>query len=102
MKSKVALSSLFAVLVLALSPAYAQQAGAGVSDRELTQEVYTAFSRDFHVSYNNELQVRTFGGVVILTGEVEEFSDLKRIVEIASSVPGVKSVDNRITIKSAF
>ena len=103
MNWKLALVLSLIVLVLSVCFAHAQQpAGTDLSDKEITQNVYFAFSKDFHASYNTQLEVRTINGVVILTGYIEEASEIKRIAEIARGVAGVKSVDNRLSIKSAF
>ena len=86
---------------LVFGTAFRRTSDRGVAE-EITQNVYFAFSKDFHASYNTQLEVRTINGVVILTGYIEEASEIKRIAEIARGVAGVKSVDNRLSVKSAF
>jgi len=49
---------------------------------------------------NSRVDVKTFDGVVILGGFVREFALAKRAVEIARATPGVKSVDNRISVRT--
>jgi osmotically-inducible protein OsmY len=47
----------------------------------------------------DDIQVRSRDGVVTLTGTVSEDSHLSLAVDTVADLPGVKSVDNRLTIK---
>ena len=49
---------------------------------------------------NGQVDVKAFDGVVILGGHVREFALAKRAVEIAGATAGVKSVDNRISVRT--
>jgi hyperosmotically inducible protein len=66
-------------------------------DLEISAAVTDAIVRDNPLE-NTHIDVKTFDGVVILGGFVDEFSKMQRIVEIAKGIDGVKSVDNRIWI----
>lgn len=82
-----------AILVARLRPA------ARGADLALTAAVNEAFAKEF-VHSNIQIDVKTFDGVVILGGFTHEFDQSKRAVEIARGIPGVKSVDNRMSIRS--
>lgn len=73
------------------------------ADAEITAAVNaalaTALAREYPLA-NLQVDVKTFDGVVILGGFVREFAQARRAVEIAGGVPGVKSVDNRMSIRS--
>ena len=47
-----------------------------------------------------EIHVDTANGVVILTGAVDSPQSLERATQVAQGVDGVKSVDNRLNLKS--
>jgi len=81
------------VLVARLRPA--AQGG----DAAITAAIETALAKEFAFS-NTNIDVKTFDGVVILGGFTREFEQAKRAVEIARAAPGVKSVDNRISVRS--
>jgi len=68
-------------------------------DPQITAAVSTAISREFPFS-NVQVDVKTFDGVVILGGYTRELEQAKRVVEIAYTIDGVKSVDNRMMIRS--
>jgi len=84
---------LMVVLVSRIRPA--SQGG----DPAITAAVSTAISKEFPFS-NIQIDVKTFDGVVILGGFTRELEQAKRVVEITYSIDGVKSVDNRIMIRS--
>jgi osmotically-inducible protein OsmY len=68
-------------------------------DPAITATIDAALAKEF--PFNTvHVDVKTFDGVVILGGYVREFAQAKRAVEIAEGTPGVKSVDNRIAIRS--
>jgi osmotically-inducible protein OsmY len=76
---------------------------AAEADAELTSAVDAAiraiFQREFPTAVV-QIDVKSFGGKVILGGYVREFAQSARAVEIAGSAPGVREVDNRLTIRS--
>ena len=45
------------------------------------------------------IDVKTFDGVVVLGGYVDEYYKMQQIVEIARRIQGVRSVDNRIGVR---
>jgi hyperosmotically inducible protein len=47
-----------------------------------------------------QINVDTANGVVTLTGAVDTPQHLDRATQVAQAVPGVKSVDNRLNVKS--
>jgi len=68
-------------------------------DAEISAAVNAALAREFPFG-TIQIDVKTFDGVVILGGFTREFEQTRRAVEIARAVPGVKSVDNRMSIRS--
>lgn len=68
-------------------------------DFAITAAVIAALAKEFPFS-NMQIDVKTFDGVVILGGFTHEYEHVKRAVEIARGIHGVKSVDNRISIRS--
>jgi len=65
----------------------------------VTKAIDAELARDSPFT-NSQVDVKTFDGVVILGGFVREFALAKRAVEIAKATPGVKSVDNRISVRT--
>ncbi|PKN09923.1 MAG: hypothetical protein CVU73_03000 [Deltaproteobacteria bacterium HGW-Deltaproteobacteria-8] len=82
-----------AVIVTRLRPARRD------SDLAITAAVNAAILGDFRFS-TSQVDVKTFDGVVILGGFTREHELMKQAVALASTIPGVKSVDNRISIRS--
>lgn len=78
------------------SPLLAAQTG---RDLEITAAVTQALVRENPLEYNR-IDVKTFDGVVILGGLVDEYYKVQQVIEIARGIEGVKSVDNRINIMS--
>lgn len=70
------------------------------ADTAVTTEVSTRISKEFGLTNNVQVDVKTFDGVVILGGYVREHEQRVRAVELARSVPGVKDVDDRISVRS--
>jgi Predicted periplasmic or secreted lipoprotein len=68
-------------------------------DPATTAAIDAALAREFPLGAMR-IDVKTFDGVVILGGYVRESAQAKRAVEIAQAMPGVKSVDNRIAVRS--
>lgn len=68
-------------------------------DVAITAAINSAILGDLQFS-TCQIDVKTFDGVVILGGFTHDFGQRKRAEELASEVPGVKSVDNRISIRS--
>jgi len=66
-------------------------------DLEISAAVTEALVRENPFEYTH-IDVKTFDGVVILGGFVDEFYKMQRVIEITRGVKGVKSVDNRIRI----
>lgn len=67
------------------------------SDLEITAAVTEALVRENPFEYT-KIDVKTFDGVVILGGHVDEYYKVQRIIEITRGIKGVKSVDNLIKI----
>ncbi len=82
------------VLVTRLRPA------ARGSDLALTAAVNAALAKEFPFS-NIQIDVKTFDGVVILGGFTHEYGQTQRAVEIAQATQGVKSVESRLSVRSA-
>jgi hyperosmotically inducible periplasmic protein len=84
---------------LALRTAAGESAGAFVDDTAITAKVKTAMFRDPTVR-GLQVQVETHGGTVQLSGFVDNEQQRALAERIASSVEGVRGVQNQITVKT--
>src|SRR4051812_36044239 len=74
--------------------------GTEIDDTVVTARVKAALLADPAVkSYGFKVETRK--GEVQLSGFVHEQAHIDRAVEVARSVPGVKTVDNRVSLKNA-
>ncbi|MDQ7833995.1 MAG: BON domain-containing protein [Humidesulfovibrio sp.] len=92
--AKTALLMVALMLMAFCASLFAAQSG---RDLEITAAVTQALIRENPLE-NTRIDVKTFEGVVILGGFVDEYSKMQRIIEVAKGIDGVKSVDNRIWI----
>jgi osmotically-inducible protein OsmY len=96
-------SAFFLTLLLALFVGCAstpKQEGTGeyVDDTVITTKVKAAVLDEPSLK-SAEINVETFKGVVQLSGFVGSQANINRAVEVARSVPGVKSVKNDMRLK---
>lgn len=77
---------------------YHQSTGEYVDDHEITSRVKGALRRDPEYKFP-EVQVSTFKGVVQLSGFANTRELKSRAGDVAKSVPGVRVVENNITVK---
>jgi hyperosmotically inducible protein len=68
------------------------------SDKDIDKAVESRLQKDANLK---KVDVRTDGGVVILTGEVPTITASARASEMARGVAGVKSVKNELTVRQA-
>jgi osmotically-inducible protein OsmY len=99
--------SLLALTLLVGSPAVftgcaatatKESTGEYVDDSAVTTKVKAAFAKDEAVKAT-EVKVETFKGVVQLSGFVSTAAEKARAETLAAGVDGVKSVQNKITVK---
>lgn len=92
----------FALCLLALAGCASgpQKEGAGeyIDDSVITAKVKAAIIQDQTLKAT-EVNVETFKGVVQLSGFVANSADIRKAVEVARGVRGVKSVRNDMLIK---
>jgi len=69
-----------------------------VSDKDITSQVEAHFSKTTQLT---EIDVRTDGGLVTLTGAAPSIGASARASELARGVPGVRAVRNELTYDSA-
>jgi hyperosmotically inducible periplasmic protein len=69
-----------------------------VSDEDITSQVEARFSTTTQLT---EIDVRTDGGLVTLTGAAPSIGASARASELARGVPGVRAVRNELTYDSA-
>jgi hyperosmotically inducible periplasmic protein len=69
-----------------------------VSDKDITSQVEARFSTTTQLT---EIDVRTDGGLVTLTGAAPSIGASARASELARGVPGVRAVRNELTYDSA-
>ena len=82
------------------TPAPGTTVGTEIDDTVVTARVKAALLADPTVkSYGFKVETRK--GEVQLSGFVDEQAHIDRAVEIARAVPGVKSVDNKVSLKNA-
>lgn len=94
-------AALAAASLFACSPTPSRQsAGEYIDDATVTTRVKTALVQDPKVRAM-QVNVETYRGVVQLSGFVDNEGDARRAVELARSVPGVRSVKNDIRTKPA-
>jgi osmotically-inducible protein OsmY len=74
-------------------------AGQTVDDSAITAKVKAAFAKDPGVKAI-EVKVDTHLGAVQLSGWVNTAAEKSRAEELAKTVPGVKSVENKIELKT--
>lgn len=96
-------STLFLVFVLASFVGCAstpKQEGTGeyVDDTVITTKVKAAVLNEPSLK-SAEINVETFKGVVQLSGFVSSQANVSKAIEVARSVPGVKSVKNDMRLK---
>ncbi len=74
------------------------KAGDAVGDAAITGKVKTALIADPDVK-GLSIDVDTKNGVVTLNGNADKAGNVDKAVSLASSVDGVKSVQNNLTVK---
>ncbi|MCL5800996.1 MAG: BON domain-containing protein [Gammaproteobacteria bacterium] len=77
-----------------------EQAGTAIDDTAITAKIKAAIIGDPSLKVL-QINVDTVNGMVTLTGTVDSVQSSDRAKELAGAVEGVKSVDNRLTVKSA-
>ncbi|MEO7007840.1 MAG: BON domain-containing protein [Caldimonas sp.] len=75
------------------------RAGDAVSDAALTTKVKSALLADPNVK-GLRIDVDTHEGTVTLNGSADSAANMERAATVARSVSGVKSVDNRLSVKA--
>jgi|tagenome__1003787_1003787.scaffolds.fasta_scaffold18539158_1 hyperosmotically inducible protein len=75
------------------------ETGAIASDSWITTEVKSKLVADKQVS-GTAIHVKTYEGVVTLSGKAKSQEEANRAVEDAKSIKGVKSVENNIEVAS--
>jgi hyperosmotically inducible periplasmic protein len=73
---------------------------ATVEDTTVTAKVKAALLATDGIQAT-DISVETRQGVVILTGKVADASQARRAVEIAQSIEGVRTVDNRLSVSAS-
>ena len=76
----------------------AANAGDKIDDATITAKVKTALIAEPGLKAL-QINVDTANGVVTLSGAVDSPTNLDRATQVAQAVQGVKSVDNRLTVK---
>lgn len=97
-KSSLAVICLSAMLAACGSTPTSKSTGEYFDDAAITVKVKAAFVEDKQVKVN-DITVDTYKGTVQLSGFANSAAEIDRAVRIASSVPGVKTVNNDIRVK---
>ena len=77
-----------------------ESTGQYVDEATITTRVKTRFAKDPTVSAMR-IKVETMKGVVQLSGNAKSQAERDQAAQLASSVPGVSSVQNNIQVESA-
>ena len=80
------------------SSRYHHDNGQYVDDQEVTSQVKHALRHDPEYKFQ-DIQVTTYKGVVQLSGFANTRDQKSRAADAAKAVPGVKEVENNITVK---
>lgn len=75
-----------------------EKAGEVIGDSAITAKVKAAILAEPGLR-SLQISVDTMQGVATLSGAVDSQQDIDRAKEVASTVAGVKSVNNRLTLK---
>ena len=75
------------------------RAGDAVADAAITAKIKTAFLADPDVK-GLQVDVDTRSGVVTLSGALDKTANVERAGTLAKATEGVKSVENRLTVKA--
>lgn len=78
----------------------AANAGDKIDDAAITAKVKTALVAEPGLKAL-QIDVDTADGVVMLSGAVDSPSSIDRATQVVQAVPGVKSVDNRLTVRQS-
>lgn len=76
-----------------------QKTGQAISDTAITAAVMAAITAHSGLK-GMQIHVETADGMVKLTGAVDAQADSDMAASAAKSVPGVKGVDNQLTVKA--
>ena len=95
----VLLMAVFVVLTACATPA-GRSAGQVIDDGAITTQVKAKLLND-NVTKGLAVSVETFEGQVTLTGAVDTDQQRSKAVEVAAAVPGVKKVNDLITLKKS-
>jgi hyperosmotically inducible protein len=71
------------------------------ANRALRRQVYSAIAKHKEISAG-DISVTAKDGAVTLNGTVTDTSQVGKVAEIATSVPGVTSVTNKLTVQKPF
>lgn len=82
------------------SPVPATSVGTEIDDAVVTARVRAALMDNLEIK-SFDFKVETRKGEVMLSGFVDNQSQLDRAVTVTQAVTGVKSVDNKVSLKSA-
>jgi len=93
------LTVLLATTLGCASTSKQESTGEYVDDSLITTKVKSAVFGESTLK-SSEINVETFKGVVQLSGFVSSESDVKKAMEVARGVSGVKSVKNDMVVKA--
>ena len=106
----------WAVIALASTNAWSQPAASSAApaasaapasgstrqaNRALRRAVYAAFAKDKSIDAGS-IGVSAKNGAVTLTGTVDEAAQIDKAAALAKDVPGVVSLQNKLTVKRGF
>ncbi len=91
---------LFAVLTGCAGTPRSESTGQALDDTAITTKVKTDLLKATGI-HSADIHVDTFRGTVLLSGFVPSSDEKRRATEIASSVSGVRNVEDKLVVKGA-
>lgn len=83
------------------TPATSASGSPKQANRALRRAVYAAFAKDKSIDAGS-IGVSAKNGAVTLTGTVDEAAQIDKAATLAKDVPGVVSVQNKLTVQRGF
>lgn len=71
------------------------------ANRALRRNVYAALAKHKEIDAG-DIGITAKGGAVMITGTVQEASQIDTVTEVAKGVPGVTSVTSKLTVQRPF
>lgn len=88
------------VVVGEVTPESGGSAATGLDDAWITAKIQSKYFLDGDVK-GRDIDVDTAGGVVTLSGQVDDATERRQVVDIARKTNGVRQVEDRLSVRAA-